>query len=300
MKIAICGLGKMGMQITRRLIQDGHDVVAFNRSPAKVDEAGTYGAIKAYSIEEAVSGFGDNKKIVWFMIPSDQVDIEVEKWLSHLKVKDILIDGGNSNFRLTQKRNEKIESRGVRFIDVGTSGGILGLKNGFSLMVGGDETAFQEIEPILKSLSKPKGEYKYFGASGSGHFVKMIHNAIEYGMMESLAEGYRLLKEGPYDKLSLVDAGSVWQKGSIISSSLNDLIVEALQENPNLDGIEGYVAESGEARWTLELAKSLNVELPSIQSAFNVRIDSQKGKVNFSTKLLSAMRNKFGGHSLNK
>jgi len=192
-----------------------------------------------------------------------------------------------------------VQAAGSEFVDVGTSGGIMGFENGFSMMVGGSESGFQALEPALTSLAKPHGSYHYFGPSGAGHYVKMVHNAIEYGMMESLAEGYRMLKEGAYEHLDLAAAGDVWQNGSIVNSSLNMLTTQALHENPELEGIEGSVAESGEARWTLEYAKENNIPLPAIQAAFDVRLASQAGERTFATKLLAAMRNKFGGHNLN-
>src|SRR3989344_381231 len=167
------------------------------------------------------------------------------------------------------------------------------------MMVGGNQAAFAAIEPIFQTLAKPAGAYHYFGVSGSGHFVKMVHNSIEYGMMESLAEGYRLLKEGAYKNLDLAAAGEVWQRGSVVNSWLNELARQALAENPSLEGINGVVAESGETRWTLETAKELGIPLPAIQKSFDVRLASQKGDTNFATKLLAAMRAKFGGHSLN-
>jgi 6-phosphogluconate dehydrogenase len=185
-------------------------------------------------------------------------------------------------------------------MDVGTSGGVWGYKNGFSMMVGGDPAGFKTIEPALKTLAMPTGAYQYFTTSGSGHYVKMVHNAIEYGMMESLAEGYRMLHEGAYKGLDLAAAGEVWQHGSVVTSWLNGLCQLALAENPTLDGIDGFVAESGEARWTLEAAKDLGIPLPAIQTSFDVRLASQKGQTNFATQLLAAMRNKFGGHELNK
>ncbi|MDB5165004.1 MAG: gnd, 6-phosphogluconate dehydrogenase, decarboxylating, partial [Candidatus Saccharibacteria bacterium] len=186
-------------------------------------------------------------------------------------------------------------------IDIGTSGGVWGYQNGFSMMVGGDSTeVVTALEPVLKTLAAPEGAYYHFGPSGNGHYVKMVHNAIEYGMMESLAEGYRMLKEGPYKSTDLAAAGDVWQHHSVVTSWLNELSQSALAENPELEGIDGFVAESGEARWTLETAKELGIPMPSIQASFDVRLASQKGEVNFATKLLAAMRNKFGGHELNK
>jgi 6-phosphogluconate dehydrogenase len=235
------------------------------------------------------------------MLPSEIVDQELDAWLDLLPKKSIIIDGGNSDYRLTRGRNKKVQDRGSSLIDIGTSGGVWGYQNGFSMMVGGDdEASVKAVSPVLKTLAQPEGAYFHFGPSGSGHYVKMVHNAVEYGMMESLAEGYRMLKEGPYDKLDLAAAGNVWQHHSVVTSWLNELSQSALAENPELEGISGYVAESGEARWTLETAKELGIPLQSIQAAFDVRLASQKGEANFATKLLAAMRNKFGGHELNK
>ena len=300
MKIAVSGLGKMGMQIAERLSKEGHQVIANNRSSDKVDIAGTFGATKAYNKEEVLAQFGGQQAIIWIMIPADAVQSELIEWIKLLKSGDIIVDGGNSDFRKTKEHYKIAQQKGVKFLDVGTSGGILGLENGFSMMVGGDIEAFKAIEPALESLSRPSGGYHYFGESGTGNFVKMVHNAIEYGMMESLAEGYRMLKEGPYKSIDLAAAADVWEKGSIIKSSLNSLTAEALHENPELEGIEGYVAENGEARWTLEVAQSENLPMPAIKAAFDVRLASQNGQTSFATKLLAAMRNKFGGHKINK
>ncbi len=299
MKIAIAGLGRMGMQIARKLAEDGHEVYAQNRSPEKVDEAVTYGAKAAYKKEDVIKAFVGEQLMLWLMIPANVVDEELGAWLALAPEGSLIIDGGNSDFRLTQKRSDKVAAARSTLLDVGTSGGVWGYKNGFSMMAGGDNTAFKVVEPVLKTLAKPSGAYQYFGPSGSGHFVKMVHNAIEYGMMESLAEGYRILKEGPYKELDLAAAGEVWQHGSVVTSWLNELSQKALAENPQLAGIDGVVAESGEARWTLEVAKEMNIPMPAIQTAFDIRIASQNGEINFATKLLSAMRNKFGGHEIN-
>jgi 6-phosphogluconate dehydrogenase len=168
------------------------------------------------------------------------------------------------------------------------------------MMCGGDSKSFEKIKPFLDSLKDPEGMYEYFGESGGGHYVKMVHNAIEYGMMESLAEGYRLLKEGPYKDLDLYKAGEVWQHHSVITSWLNELTRDIVKDNPDQNGVDGSVAESGEARWALEVAKEYNIETPAIQTSFDVRLDSQNGKINFATKLLSSMRNAFGGHKINQ
>lgn len=301
MKIAIHGLGRMGMQIARKLSENGHTVIAHNRSPEPIAEAAGYGAIAANTKDDVIAQFGQDQVVLWIMLPADIVDAQVDEWLAIVPKDSLIIDGGNSDFRKTKQLNQVISAAGSRLIDVGTSGGVWGYENGFSMMAGGDDkTAFATLEPALKTLAAPEGAYFHFGPSGSGHFVKMTHNAIEYGMMESLAEGYRMLKEGPYQGLDLAAAGDVWQHHSVVTSWLNELSQSALAENPELEGIDGFVAESGEARWTLEAAKEQGIPLPSIQAAFDVRLASQKGETNFATKLLAAMRNAFGGHELNK
>jgi 6-phosphogluconate dehydrogenase len=300
MKIAIAGLGRMGMQIAQKLAEAQHDVIAHNRTNSKIDDAVKFGAKAAYEKADVAAAFGNEQVVLWIMVPADVVESELNEWLDILPERSIIIDGGNTDFRHTRRHSELVASRGSVLLDIGTSGGVWGYKNGFSMMVGGDQAAFKIVEPALVTLSAPNGAYDFFGPSGSGHYVKMVHNAIEYGMMESLAEGYRMLKEGPYDSIDLAAAGEVWQHGSVVTSWLNELTRDALRENPSLEGIEGYVAESGEARWTLEVAQEKGIPLPAIQTSFDVRLASQKGEVSFATKLLAAMRNKFGGHTLNK
>lgn len=300
MKIAISGLGKMGIQIAQKLQEGGHKVIAHNRSKEPVDVAAGFGATPAYTKQEVINSFAGEQVILWIMITSTAVDAELDEWLQILPSGSVIIDGGNSDFRLTKKRSEKTKGKGIDFVDVGTSGGVWGYKNGFSMMVGGNTDSASIITPVLDTLALPNGAHQYFGESGAGHYVKMVHNAAEYGMMQSLAEGYRMLKEGPYQNLDLAAAGEVWQHGSVVASWLNELTRQALMENPTLEGIEGKVSENGETRWTLEVAKEMNIPLPAIQISLDVRTRSQEGEVNFATKLLSAMRNKFGGHSLNK
>jgi 6-phosphogluconate dehydrogenase len=300
MKIAVAGLGRMGMQITRKLAEADHEVIAHNRSRGPVDEAAGHGAKPAYEKADVIQAFAGEQLVLWLMIPADVVDIELDAWLGLVPQGSIIIDGGNSDFRLTRQRADKVKTAGSTLLDVGTSGGVWGYQNGFSIMVGGDAAAFKIVEPAVQTLAQPAGAYHHFGPSGSGHYVKMVHNAVEYGMMESLAEGYRMLYEGAYQDLDLAAAAEVWQHGSVVTSWLNEMSRQALVENPTLEGIDGFVAESGEARWTLETAKDLNIPLPAIQTAFDIRLASQKGETNFATKLLAAMRNKFGGHELNK
>lgn len=301
MKIAIHGLGRMGGQIARKLAESNEiQVIAHNRSPEPIDQAKGYGAIPAYAKEEVLNAFEDQQPILWLMLPADVINDQLNEWLKLLPKDSLIIDGGNSDFRLTKERNQTVNEQGSTLIDVGVSGGIWGYKNGFSMMCGSDsEESFIAISPALEVLAKPQGDYGYFGPSGSGHFVKMTHNAIEYGMMESLAEGYRLLKEGPYRNLDLYKAADVWQHSSVITSWLNQLIREIMRDNPELDGISGTVAQTGEAQWALQAAKDLNIDMPAIDTALKVRIDSENGQISYATKLLAAMRNKFGGHDLN-
>jgi 6-phosphogluconate dehydrogenase len=300
-KIAVQGLGRMGMQIARKLVESGdHTVVAHNRSHDPIEEAASYGATAAYEKQDVINAFGGDRVVLWIMLPDQLVNEQVTEWLGLLPKGSIIIDGGNSDFRNTRLLNEKVKTAGMEFLDFGVSGGVWGYANGFPIMCGGDSPdTFAAVEPALKTLCAPGGAYHHYGPSGSGHYVKMVHNAIEYGMMESLAEGYRMLKEGPYPGMDLSAAGEVWQHHSVITSWLNELSRDALRENPELTGIDGYVAESGEARWTIETAKQLGIPLPSIEASFDVRLKSQKGETNFATKLLAAMRNKFGGHALN-
>lgn len=298
MKIAISGLGKMGSQLARKLHDDGHEVVGYNIGNGPIDELAAYGGIPAYSKQELVDAFGGGPVTLWIMIPAQVIDADIDDWLTILPRGSTVIDGGNSDYRGDSARAAKVAAAGSTLLDIGTSGGVWGISNGFSMMVGGDREAYESVTSALDTLAQPHGGHDFFGPSGAGHYVKMVHNAIEYGMMESYAEGYRMLKEGPYKNIDLARAGDVWQKSSVVTSWLNDLTRQALHENPDLDHIEGIVAESGEARWTLETADQLGISLPAIQTALDVRVASENGDVNFATKLLAAMRNKFGGHDI--
>lgn len=301
MKIAIQGLGRMGMQIARKLSESGkHAVIAHNRHHEPIDEAVTFGAIAAYEKADVIREFGTDQVIIWIMLPDAIVDAQVAEWLELVPKGSIIIDGGNSDFRNTKKLNDVVLAAGSQLLDFGVSGGVWGYQNGFPIMCGGDSAeAFAAVEPALKTLTQPGGMYYHFGASGSGHYLKMVHNAIEYGMMESLGEGFRMLHDGPYPGLNLAQAADLWQHHSVITSWLTELSGDALRENPELDGVSGYVAESGEARWTLDAARDMGIELPSIRAAYDVRVASQTGTVNFATKVVAAQRNKFGGHNLN-
>lgn len=300
MKVAVVGIGKMGGQIAEKFLANSNEVIAVDSDKSKVDLIVQKGAVAGVDPKTVVSQFAQELPVVWLMVPSQIVEQQIDEWSAVLPSGSILIDGGNSNYADTQRRSQLLSQKGISFVDVGTSGGILGEKNGFSLMVGGDKQAYLKIEPLLKALSAPSGGYNYFGQSGSGHFIKMVHNAIEYGFMESLAEGYRLIKEGPIQGIDLGAVADVWQRASVIKSELNGLAEEVLKENPELSGIDGFVAETGEARWAVDLAKTKNIDMPAISAALQVRVDSQNGKVSYATKLLAALRLKFGGHKLNK
>ena len=296
MKIGFSGLGRMGGNMVARLLEQGQEVVVLNRSPEPVEAAVKLGAQAATDYKDLISKL--DPVIIWLMLPEDVTEEHFNTVLPLMPKGSILIDGGNSNFNNSVRRAKIASRHGVNFMDVGTSGGILGRTAGYAMMVGGDEQSAKSMTPIFDALA-PKDGWGHFGPAGSGHYVKMVHNAIEYGMMESLAEGYRMLKEGNFKSIDLAKVGAVWQHGSIVESLLNELTRQALAENPELAGIDGVVAESGEARWALETAKQLGIPLPAIQTSFDIRLTSQKGQINYATKLLAAMRNKFGGHAIN-
>jgi 6-phosphogluconate dehydrogenase len=299
MKIGVVGLGKMGKQILSRLLNDHHEVIITSSKPETMQSAAALGARTAENLKELVHKLGD-QPVVWMMIPAEAVENEMASVIDLMPRGGTIIDGGNSDYRQTKRRAGLAAERGVQLIDAGTSGGILGEAHGFSIMVGGDKSTVDGLRPIFDSLAQPSG-WGYFGPAGAGHFTKMVHNAIEYGVMESYAEGFRMLKEdGEYPSLDLSLASQVWQHGSIIASQLNDLTGQILRANPELTDIDGYVAESGEARWTLERAGELSIALPAIQAAMDVRLSSQEGHTHFGTKLLAAMRNAFGGHAIGK
>lgn len=299
MKIAISGLGKMGLQIARKLQEGGHTVIGHDINPEIVNAAVTaHGIIGAHDKPTLIQQFQGEPAVIWVMIPANIVDTEIKDWADILPKGSILIDGGNSDYRGDTQRSQLVAEAGSTLIDVGTSGGVWGYDNGFSLMVGGDRSAYESLAPAFETLAAPRGGFGYFGESGSGHYVKMVHNGIEYGMMQSLAEGYMMLREGPYKNIDLARAGDIWQQSSVITSWLNDLARQALREDPDLAHVNGVVAESGEARWTIETAHATGMTLPAIEASLAVRIASQKGTVTFATKLLAALRAKFGGHTI--
>ncbi len=299
MKIGFVGLGKMGQQIVDKLLQAGHETYVYDVNTEAVESAVQRGAQRANSREDLVSQLGVDP-VVWLMIPADFVDAEIEAYTHLLPRGATLIDGGNSDFRLSRERAKACEANGIAFLDVGTSGGILGAEQGFCMMVGGHKPTYDKLVPVFDALASPKARYAYMGPSGAGHYVKMIHNGVEYALMQSYAEGYDLLKYGEYEGLDLATIAHVWQGGSIIQSSLNDLVGDILDEDPEMANVDGYVADSGEGRWTYEVAEKADVPMPALREALAVRVASQNGYHTFATKLLASMRNKFGGHAINK
>lgn len=298
MKIGLVGLGRMGYALALNMRDHGVEVIATNRSPEKVDEIRAEGVKGVYNLTELVEAFGSERRVIWLMVPSGAaVDAMIDEIVPMLNPGDILIDGGNSYYKDTIRRHEMLKMKGIDFIDVGTSGGINGARNGACLMAGGERQAVEYIEPVLQAISIEDG-YGYFGGPGSGHYVKMIHNGIEYGMMQAIGEGFDILKASEFD-IDFSLASKVWSNGSIIEGLLMRLMHEAFKQDANLDEIAGIVDASGEADWTLQEAVRLKVSAPVITSSLFVRYKS-KDDERFSEKAVAALRNQFGGHKVYK
>ncbi|MDL1911542.1 decarboxylating 6-phosphogluconate dehydrogenase [Chloroflexi bacterium CFX6] len=300
MELAMIGLGKMGMNMATRLVRGGHRVVGYARTTATVEEAETFGIEGARSLEEAVSKL-KSPRIAWVMVPAGKATDDTIDRLSNLLDKgDIVIDGGNSNYKDTIRHAALLEPKGIDFLDCGTSGGIWGISEGYSLMIGGKPEVAEKTRPIFETLApgKDKG-WGRVGPHGAGHFVKMVHNGIEYGMMQAFAEGFSIMKaKGEFD-LDLAQVSHIWQYGSVVRSWLLDLAARALEEDAKLSGIEPWVADSGEGRWTVFESIDLDVPAPVITLALQMRFAS-RDEENFSARMLAALRNQFGGHALKK
>ena len=295
MRIGFVGLGKMGGNMVERLLRDKHQIVAYNRNKEKVREAEKKGATGAGSLKELV-GKLEGRRVVWLMVPSGApVDQNIEDLIPLLAKGDIIVDGGNSNYKDTVRRHDHLKEKGINFVDCGTSGGVWGLQIGYNLMIGGAHEDFKHVEPIFKSLAPPEG-YLYCGASGSGHLVKMIHNGIEYGMMQAYAEGFDILRASPY-KLELQKIAALWNHGSVIRSWLLELADLALQKDPTLEKLEPFVADSGEGRWTVFESIERDVPAPVLTLALQMRFAS-RDKNSFAHRMLAALRNEFGGHAV--
>ena len=290
------GLGRMGGSMVRRLLGGGHRVVVYDRREDAVAAGVQAGAEGAASLGEMVEKLTP-PRAVWLMVPPGNATEEVVAELAAmLSGDDVLLDGGNSNYKDTVRRAEMLDGRGIRMLDVGTSGGVWGLREGYSLMVGGDREAFRRLEPLFKTLAPgPDRGYGYVGVTGSGHFVKMVHNGIEYGLMEAYAEGFELLAAKEEFSLDLAQIISIWRHGSVVRSWLLDLAEQALREDPGLDTVQSYVEDSGEGRWTVNESIDLGVPAPVIALSLQARFRSRQVRP-FGGRMLAALRNQFGGH----
>ena len=299
MQIAIVGLGRMGANMARRLLKGDHNVVVYNRSRDKTDELAREGAVAAYSLEEAISKL-DTPRVVWLMLPAgDITESHIEELKGILDKGDIVVEGGNSNYKDDVRRFNELAQCGITYLDAGVSGGIWGLEVGYCTMVGGERNAFERIEPLLETLA-PEGGYLYCGPSGAGHFVKMIHNGIEYGMMQAYAEGFEILKASPYgNSLNMGEVSHLWNQGSVVRSWLLELCEDAFRKDPELSGIKGFVEDSGEGRWTVQQAIESGVPAPVITASLFERFRSRMENT-FADRVLAAMRKEFGGHAVVK
>lgn len=298
MKLGMIGLGKMGGNMTERLMHGGHKVVVFDRSAetvAKYVALGSEGANDAASMVAKL----ESPRVVWIMVPAGKpVDDTIAALLPGMSKGDVIIDGGNSNFHDTMRRGAELAAKGIEFVDSGTSGGIWGLKNGYCLMIGASEQAFALCEPIFRTLAPADG-YAHMGPTGSGHYVKMIHNGVEYGMLQAYAEGYEILHASKDFKLDLHKIASVWNHGSVVRSWINELAELAFAKEGNVDGLKGFVADSGEGRWTVQEAIDLDVPAPVITLSLLMRLRSRQDD-SFGGKVIAALRNEFGGHAVQK
>jgi len=302
MKVGVIGLGKMGGGIAQKLLTE-HEVVVWNRSKEVTEEFRSANPTVAvsFNLEDLTSKL-DSPKIIWTMLPSSAVEEILGQLKKYLSEGDVVIDGGNSNYKDTQRRFEEFESLKINFLGIGVSGGILARENGYPLMAGGSLAGYDLIKPILETLSKPSGGYEYFGKGGAGHFVKMVHNGVEYGMMQSIGEGLEVLEKSDY-RFDLPKVTSLWSKGTIVSGLLMQLIAKELEKNPALSDVSGIIPRGGEGDWTVETASEENVTIPVIETAVNYRKDSEENEEvqnSFTAKVINSLRRAFGGHEVKK
>jgi 6-phosphogluconate dehydrogenase len=294
MRIGFIGLGRMGANMVRRLVRDGHEIVAYNRTPEKTHEIVGEGAIGAFSIAELVEKL-DKPRAVWVMVPAgDATEAQIQELLEHLEPGDTIVDGGNTNFHDDVRRHDVLAGHGIRYVDAGVSGGIWGLQVGYCLMVGGEAEAVEPLVPVFMSLA-PSDGYLHVGGPGSGHYVKMIHNGIEYGLMQAYAEGFEIMHASDYG-LDLRAIADLWNHGSVVRSWLLELAARAFaSEGPDLTHLKGWVADSGEGRWTVQEAIDRDVPAPVITLSLQTRFRSRQDD-SYGGKVLAALRNEFGGH----
>ena len=300
MELGMIGLGRMGGNMAQRLVTGGHRVVTFDRDPNAVTASNDFGGEGAMSLEDVVSRL-TTPRALWIMVPAGQATEDIINALAQLlSPGDAILDGGNANYKDSMRRAERLSVQGIDFIDVGTSGGIWGLTEGFSLMVGGDEVAVTRLEPIFHTLAPAldKG-YSRVGPSGAGHFTKMVHNGVEYGLMQAYAEGFELMAAKEEFDLDLPAIAETWRYGSVVRSWLLDLAADALKEDPTLESLDSYVDDSGEGRWAVEESVELAVPIPVITISLQARFRSRQHNP-FGGRLLAALRNKFGGHVIHK
>src|SRR2546426_2875895 len=296
MRLAMIGLGRMGGNMSERLVKGGHEVVVYARKAEEVQRYVSKGATGASGLSDVTSKL-KSPRIVWIMVPAGKpVEETIASLLPGLTKGDVIIDGGNSNYRDSMRRAADLQAKGIHFIDSGTSGGIWGLANGYCLMIGASPEAFKLCEPIFKTLAPPDG-YAHMGPPGSGHYVKMIHNGIEYGMLQAYAEGYEILHASKDFKLDLRKIASVWNRGSVVRSWLNDLAVRAFAVDPELTTLKDFVQDSGEGRWTVQEAIDLDVPAPIITLSLLTRFRSRQLE-SYSAKVIAALRKEFGGHAV--
>jgi len=298
MKLGYIGLGKMGLGMVENLIEHGHEVVATNRSEPAIKEAEKAGAIGAYSLQEVVEGLSDQEKnIIWLMVPWQAVDDVLQELVPLLKDGDLIIDGGNSPYQETIRRSKELVDKGITFMDIGVSGGPGGARNGACMMVGGSKVDYELLENLIADLCVENG-YGYMGNHGAGHFVKMVHNGIEYGMMQAIGEGFEVMKKAPEFDIDLESVVGVYNHGSVIESSLIGWLADGFKKyGTDLEEVSGEVSHSGEGLWTVEAAKRNNIPVPIIEGSLNFREESQ-GNPSYTGKVVSVQRNMFGGHDV--
>jgi 6-phosphogluconate dehydrogenase len=297
MEIGMIGLGRMGSNMADRLLRQHHRVIAYDRSPAPVKASEDQGAVGAYTLEEFVAHFEQRPRVMWVMVPAGGPTTETIGRLTQLgEASDIVIDGGNTNWKLALQDAAGVKARGMHYLDAGTSGGIWGLANGYCLMVGGETKVFEHCLPLFRDLAPEDGGLVHTGPEGSGHFVKMIHNGIEYGLMQAYAEGFEIMQQSSsFPGIDLHAVAEAWRSGSVVRSWLLDLIADGLDRDPQLSRIKGYVEDTGEGRWTVDTAIEEAVPAPVIAASLFARFRS-RAEDTFADKMLAMMRNEFGGH----
>jgi len=298
MKVGFVGLGRMGANMVKRLLRDKHEIVGFDPNDSARKEVEKHGATTATSLNELVDKLKP-PRVFWVMVPAGKItETTIEALKDLLQKEDIVIDGGNSFYKDSMRRAKDLQEKGIHFLDAGTSGGIWGLKIGYCLMIGGEKSIFKKVEPVFKTLA-PENGYAYMGPSGSGHFVKMVHNGIEYAMLQAYAEGFEIMKAKKEFALDFSKISNLWNHGSVIRSWLLELAESAFGKDPHLGSIKGFVEDSGEGRWTVAEAISEDVPAPTITLSLLERFRSRQPE-SFSAKVIAALRNEFGGHAVKK